>query len=314
MKTIKPNALKKGDTIGIIAPASPPKEDSLIHNSVSYFEKQGFSVKLGEHLFAKNGYLAGTDEQRTSDLHNMFMDKEVKAVFCLRGGYGAGRLLDLIDFSLIKKNPKIFVGYSDITFLQMAFLKKTGLVTFSGPMPAVDFSEEKVDDYTEEHFWKMLTVKKKPGKLENPNVEKFFTLNKGKGEGKLVGGNLTIVSAMLSSDYFPRTSDYILLLEEINEQPYKIDRMLLQIKHSGLFKNASGIILGRFVNCVNDDPQKQTLNLNQVIEDYFDGIDKPVIYNVKHGHVKQNLTLPFGVKYKINASRGFVEIMESPVS
>ena len=162
MRYTKPKRIKKGDLIGIISPASAPDDLSRINSGVRYLEKNGFNVIVGSNVGKNHGYLAGSDDDRISDLHSMFKNKNVKAVLCVRGGYGSPRLLDKIDYSLIKRNPKIFVGYSDITVLQMAFLQKANLVTFAGPMLAVDFYNE-VSPFTEEFFWRMITSNKKLG-------------------------------------------------------------------------------------------------------------------------------------------------------
>ena len=313
MKIIKPKKLKKGDLIGIISPASTPADLSRVEKSVRYFEKLGYRTIVGEHVGKQRGYLAGTDEERLSDLHAMFKDKRVKAIVCLRGGYGSGRLLDKINYRLIRHNPKIFVGYSDITALQMAFLAKSGLVTFAGPMAAVDFYKDEVDDFTEETFWRMITSSKKIGKIFNPLKEPFYSLVKGRGEGRLIGGNLAVFVASLGTPYLPKFKDTVLLIEDIGEAPYRIDRMLNQIKLAGAFKEANGVILGRFVDCYEQDKSSPTLTLNEVIDDYLANLKIPVIYNVKHGHISENLTMPLGIKVKVNTYRGFIEFPESAV-
>ena len=314
MRIVKPKRLKKGDVIGIISPASFPTDVSKIHKGVEYLEKIGYRVEVGENVGQEQGYLAGTDEQRISDIHAMFANKRVKAIMCLRGGYGSGRLLDRIDYSLIRKNPKIFVGYSDITSLQMAFLQKAGLVTFAGPMIAVDFCRDEVDEFTEEFFWRMITSNRKIGKIINPESEPFYSLTKGRGIGRLIGGNLALFTSLLGTPYFPKTKDYILIFEDIGEPPYRIDRMLNQLKLSNVLTKAKGVILGRFVDCYETDESKKTLTLNQVIENYFGKLKLPVIYNIKHGHIVTNITIPFGLNIKINASRKIFEIIESAVN
>ncbi len=313
MKTVKPKKLLKGDLIGIISPASSPDDLTKINKGVEYLESLGYKAAVGKNVGKTNGYLAGTNAERIEDLHSMFSNKEVKAVFTVRGGYGSIRLLDKIDYDLIRKNPKIFVGYSDINALQLAFLKQCGLVTFSGPMVAVDFHNE-VSPFTEENFWKMITSDKKIGKLHNPNEERFFHLTEGKGEGKIIGGNLTIISSMMGTEYLPEFDKSILLLEDINEPPYKVDRMLNQLKLAKVFRKLKGIILGRFVNCYEPDEMKNSLTLNEVIEEYFHSLKIPVIYNFKHGHIKDNLTIPLGLNASVNAGKGIVEITESGVS
>lgn len=313
MRIVKPKRLSKGDVIGIISPASSPDDPSRIDAGVRYFEKLGYKVEVGKNVGKTHGYLAGTDEERLSDLHDMFSNKQVKAIICVRGGYGTPRILDKIDYKLIAKNPKIFVGYSDITALHLAFLQKTGLVTFAGPMAAVDFHGE-VSKYTEEMFWALLTSNKKFGRVEMPNDEKIFQLTKGMARGRIVGGNLALLASLVGTPYMPPVKDKILYMEEVGEVPYRIDRMLNQLKLSNVLKEAAGIILGSFSDCNETDPLKHTLTLGEVITDYFGGMKVPIIYNFKHGHIKDNITMPHGVMTKLNASRGFVEITESAVS
>jgi muramoyltetrapeptide carboxypeptidase len=243
----------------------------------------------------------------------MFHNKNVKAIFSIRGGYGSGRLLDKIDYKLIRNNPKIFVGYSDITALQMAFFTKTGLVTFGGPMVAVDFHDE-ISPFTEEVFWRTITSNKKIGRIQNPRKEKFYLLNKGRGQGRLLGGNLSILTSLMGTEYLPKLKDSILLLEDANEAPYRIDRMFNQLRLAKILKQVSGIILGHFVDCYETDPAKRSFTLNEVIIEYFQNSQLPVLYNVKHGHIKENITIPYGVKCVLNATRGFIEITENAVS
>ena len=315
MKIVKPKKLKKGDVIGIISPASSASDFTRIEKGVKYLEKLGYYVEVGENVGKSHGYLAGTDEERLTDLHSMFKNKNVKAIINVRGGYGSGRLLDKIDYSIIKQNPKIFVGYSDITALQMAFLNKTGLVTFAGPMLAVDFWKDEVNGFTEEFFWNMVTSSKKIGKIINPDNENFYTLTKGRGEGNLVGGNLALLVSLLGTPFAPNFKKSVIMLEEIGEEPYRIDRMLYQLKYAtNNFKEVEGIIIGRFVDCYIKDKESPSLSLNDVISDYFEKLKIPVFYNVKHGHIEQNITIPWGLKTKLNTSRNFIEIVESAVS
>lgn len=312
MKILKPFKLNKGDLVGIISPASSPEDLSKIEKGVKYLESLGYRVEVGKNAGQNFGYLAGSDEQRVSDLHYMFGKKEIKAIICVRGGYGSSRLLDKIDYSIIKKHPKIFVGYSDITALQMAFYKKAGLISFAGPMISVDFSDE-INGFTEEMFWALITCNKKFGKIRNPDNEKFFILKHGKVHSELLGGNLSMLASLTGTEYFPCFDNKILIIEEINEEPYRIDRMLNQIRLQGIFEKIKGIILGRFVDCYETDQYKKSLSLNEVIDDYFGKIKKPIIYNFKHGHVADNITVAFGIKYKIITEDATIEMTESAV-
>ena len=249
MTYIKPKKLRKGDLIGIISPASSPDDLSLIESGVKYIEGLGYHTILGNNVGKSRGYLAGTDAERVDDIHQMFGDKKVKAIFCLRGGYGAFRLLDKIDYKIIRNNPKIFVGFSEITALQMAFLQKANLITFAGPMVVPNFSKE-VSTYTEENFWRMITSTKKLGKVKLPELDKLPSLNSGIAAGRLVGGNLAVFVSLLGTKYLPDLNNKILFLEDINEPPYKIDRMFNQLRLNKVFKKVKGIILGSFVDCI----------------------------------------------------------------
>lgn len=312
MRTIKPSVLKKGDLIGLISPASSPDDLSRIENSVKYFEKLGYSVIVGQNVGKYRGYLAGTDEERLNDLHSMFSNKKVKAIFCLRGGYGAFRLLDKINYRLIKSNPKIFVGYSEITALHNAIYTKTGLITFAGPMPAVDFVNE-ISPFTEEFFWNLVTSPKKMGKIKYPGEPLPQQLNKGIVLDQIFGGNLAVLTALIGTKYLPDLKNKILILEDINEAPYKVDRLLNQLRLSGVFSKIKGLILGRFVDCYEDDANKKTLTLGEVIDDYICPLKIPSIYIFPHGHIKDFVTIPIGLKIKLDSGKKSVEFLEPAV-
>jgi muramoyltetrapeptide carboxypeptidase len=309
---IKPKKMRRGELIGIISPASAPNDMSLVESGVKYIESLGYRTLLGKNVGKLRGYLAGTDEDRVDDIHQMFGDKNVKAIFCLRGGYGAFRLLDKIDYKLIQKNPKIFVGFSEITALQMAFLHRANLITFAGPMVVPNFSSE-IDDFTEEKFWRTITSTSKPGKFQISANKQLLKIEIGETTGRLIGGNLSVFSSLLGTGYLPELKNKILFLEEIDEPPYKIDRMLNQLKLNKSFKQLNGIILGSFSDCVEKDKSKKTLTLEEVWKDYFEPIKIPVIHSFPHGHIKDMVTFPLGIKVKMNVKKGFVEFMESGV-
>jgi len=311
MKYIKPRRLVKGDVIGIISPASAVDDDKLIQNGINYLEGLGYRTEIGNNVGKVRGYLAGTDEERVEDIHQMFNDKKVKAIFCLRGGYGSFRLLNKIDYKLIKNNPKILVGFSEITALQMAFLHKANLITFAGPMLASNFSNG-ISNYTEENFWKIITSPKKPGRIKLSENDSLSTV-KTEISGKLIGGNLSVFTALLGTGYLPEIKNKILLLEEINEPPYKIDRMLNQLKLNKVFNSVNGILLGNFLDCIESDLKKKTLTLEGVLTDYFGDMQIPVIHSFPHGHIKDIITLSLGTTIKINLKQGFVELTESGV-
>lgn len=312
MKVIKPKKLVRGDTIGIITPASHVADATRIEKSVKYFESLGYNVEVSKTVTKGNGYLAGTDDERIDELHKFFSNKKINAIFCARGGYGAARLLNSIDYNIIKKNPKIFVGYSDITAIQLAFFVKTKLVTFAGPMPAVDFYDE-INPYAEEYFWRILTSTKSPQKFTNPNNEHFYSLTSGIADGTLLGGNLCVLTSLAGTAFFPEFKNSILLLEEIGEAPYRIDRMINQLKMMSVLKKIKGVVLGRFLDCIETDTSKSTFSINEVIAHYFGTAKIPILYNVRHGHVKENLTLPIGLNVHINSTKKTMEIKEAAV-
>ena len=313
MRITKPNKLKKGSLIGVISPASSPDDLSTIDSGVSYLEKLGYRVELGRNVGQNHGYLAGTDQQRLDDLHYMFRKKDIKAIFCIRGGYGTPRLLDKIDYNLIRRNPKVFVGYSDITALQMAIFKRTGLVTFAGPMVATDFHND-VSTFAEEMFWRLITSNKKYGQVVQPEGEKIFELHKGQARGRILGGNLAVFTSLVGTKFFPDLKDKILLLEEIGELPYRVDRLLNQLRLSKAFTQIKGVILASFVDCNEHDPLKKTLSLGEVISEYLAGTKMPVVYNFKHGHIRNNITVPMGIMAKLNTAKGTVEYTEGAVA
>jgi muramoyltetrapeptide carboxypeptidase len=312
MRFIKPERLKKGDVIGVISPASSPLDPTKLDSGVKYIERLGYRVEIGKNVGKVNGYLAGTDQERADDLNSMFKNKNVKAIICLRGGYGAFRILDRINYKLIRNNPKIFVGFSEITAIQTAILHKAGLITFAGPMVASDFANG-LSAYTEELFWRLLTSNKKLGRLRYPDQTKLSGITKGSATGRILGGNLAVFNAIIGSPYFPLLKDRILLLEDVAELPYKIDRMFNQLKMLKVFDKVNGIVLGRFVDCYEHDPMKKTLTLGEVMEDYLNDLKIPVVYTFPHGHIKDKITVPIGINIKMNATKGFIEYNEGAV-
>ncbi len=309
MTILKPKALKKGDTIGIVAPASPHSSNDKLTNGIRYFEQLGYKVVIGKHINDKMGYLAGTDKGRASDINNFFRNKNIKAIFCTRGGYGSHRILDLIDYDIIKRNPKIFVGYSDITALQLAIFKKTGLVTFAGPMVIPDLSEKLSID-SEEHFWKCLTSLNPVGVIYLFENQTLKVLTHGKVTGKILGGNLSVIAALAGTSYLPSFINSILTLEDIEERPYRIDRMLQQLKLAGLLNNLSGVILGDFSTCL-PEKNKPSLKLEEIFKSVLKKI--PIMMDFKFGHIRNSITIPYGINVKLDTKKNEISFLESAV-
>lgn len=307
---IKPKSLKFGDTIGIISPSSPTTEEN-VEKAQKVIEDMGFKVKMGKSPYEKYGYLSGRDDIRARDINEMFADKEVDGIICMRGGYGTPRILDLIDYNTIKENPKVFVGYSDITALHIAFNQIADLVTFHGPMVSSDM----IDDFSPLSRDSLLetVMKGQPiGRISNIPDEEVVTINGGITEGEIIGGNLSLIVDTIGTPYEIDTRGKILFIEEISEEPYTIDRMLSQLRLSGKLEMAKGIILGDFNNC---DPKKpeESLSLEEVIRDLIKPLEKPSIFNYQAGHCNPMITIPFGTKVRLDADKGELTILESCV-
>ncbi len=306
---IKPEKIKKGDTIGIVGPGSPMIQERL-NNGIKYLKQIGYNVKLGKHLNDEYGYLAGKDLDRASDINQMFADPEVQAIFCTRGGYGTPRLLDMINYDLIRKNPKIFVGYSDITALQLAIYAKTGVVTFSGPMAAVEMGKG-IEPFTEEHFWSMMSGSA-PAMELNGRDNSLKCLKSGRAEGRLLGGCLSLICSLMGTPYLPDFTDAILLSEEIGEEPYRIDRYLTQLKLSGILNQVNGIILGQFVDCAPES-DAPSLTIEQIIQDLTTDINIPILAGIPYGHIDVKYTMPIGVPILLDSDNQIVELLDNPV-
>ena len=305
---LKPKALKPGDKIGIVATSGPAAAEN-VKSAKEQLEGLGFRVEPAPGCFAPRGYLAGRDELRADNLNKMFADKTIDGIICLRGGYGATRILDKIDFDIIRANPKIFVGYSDVTALHIAINQVCRLVTFHGPMVSSDIAGG-LDDFTEKEFLRAIMRPEPMKYIPNPQNTEIQTLVKGRACGIIIGGNLSLISATMGTRYEIDTEGKILFLEEIAEEPYKIDRMLTQLALAGKFDDASGVILGDWNNC-ESKIYSDSLSLAEVFEDIIIPYGKPTIFNLKAGHCKPRVTLPFGVKALLDADEGRLVIKES---
>jgi muramoyltetrapeptide carboxypeptidase len=308
LKKIKPVRLKKGDTIALIAPAGAVFNKTHIEKIEKRLTSLGFKTKRGKTLFLQEGYLAGDDTLRAKELNGFFKDPSVNAILAMRGGWGCARILDMIDYELIKKNPKIIMGYSDITALLIAITTKTGLITFHGPMGYSSWKQ-----FSTQQVLNVL-VEGKPYKLFNPEnyLEGLVTLSAGKSSGELIGGNLTVITSLIGTKYEPDWSNKILFLEETSEEPYRIDRMLWQLKLAGVYNKINGCVLGAFNKCDPEEPQK-SFSLNQVLNQHFKHQKFPVYKGAAFGHIVPKFTLPIGAKVKINANDFYIELMEKSV-
>jgi len=317
MKKLKPQRLKKGDTIGLITPAGPIRPEQL-ESTKAILAKLGFKTKHTENVLLQKGYLAGTDEQRLDDLHLMFQDESVDAIICIRGGYGTPRILADIDYDLIRSNPKIFIGYSDITALLQAIYKFSGLITYHGVVGISDFTK-----YTQNNFLDIFT---KPSdtlliqsvEYDDAQDESYqpFVIKHGNVRGELAGGNLALIAALMGTPFEIGFEDKLVFIEDIGEAPYSVDRMLTQLILSGKLQKAKAVVLGVFNDCnFNDDDitAENSLSLKEVLIDRLSGLNIPVVYGFSFGHIANQAIFPIGIKAKLDTKKMTIELLENVV-
>ena len=315
---IKPKALKAGDTVGLITPATyVPDPDRLAaaERALKYF---GLKMKMGKNAGKRLGDYRSSVVERTDDLHAMFRDPEVNAVFAIRGGYGSAQLLDRIDYDLIRKNPKIFLGYSDITAMHLAINRHAGLVTFHGPIALSIFT-----DYTQQSFRKVLFNSEPAGKFTNYQKENGIqpthplrTIRAGVATAPLIGGNLSLIAATMGTPYEIDTRNKILFIEDVGEEAYSIDRMLTQLRLAGKLQQAAGIVFGECQDCGPRDFQPSFAggySLGEVLDNLLGDLKVPVLSGLTIGHTDDQLTLPLGIMATLDATNGTLELKEAAV-
>lgn len=315
---IKPAHLEPGDTIGIIAPASPPRDPDAIDCGVAWLEQLGFRVKLAKHVRARAGFLAGTDTERAADLMQMFADPKVKAILCVRGGYGTGRLLPLVDYGLIRRNPKVFVGHSDVTALLCAIRARANLVTFHGPMLTGAFAKANLPAFTRESFLRTIMRPEAAGSIcQGYNRRTVTTLHNGVAKGELVGGNLSVLCTLIGTPYQPVFRARILFFEDVDEPPYRIDRMLTHLLNAGLLQQVAGVAVGTNKNCnepVVTKTKEYRQTLDDVLEDRLGALNVPVVIGLPFGHGAFNATIPIGGTALLDANNADLVLTEAPVA
>jgi muramoyltetrapeptide carboxypeptidase len=318
---LKPPVLRPGDTVGMVAPASNVYEPEDLQIARETMQQYGFKVVLGRNIMAQNGYLAGSDAERAADLNEMFRRPDIRGIVTFSGGYGCSRILPLLDYAQIQRSPKVIVGHSDITALLIGLNRKTGLITFHGSSGLTG-----VGDYAREHFRRAIMTAATLGEIAKPpptpegTVERnnrLITLVPGQATGPLVGGNLTLVTNLIGTPYEPDTRGKILFLEEIDEEPYRVDRMLTQLWLAGKLQDAAGIALGHFVDCYPKDYKAsfpQTISLENILRDRFLPLGKPTLYNLMFGHIRENAVLPIGATATLDATSRTLIVNESAVN
>jgi muramoyltetrapeptide carboxypeptidase len=312
---VKPRVLRPGDTVGLVTPSTYVSDPDRLWLAQKTIEELGLRWKMGRRVGRREGYLGGTVEERVEDLHAMFADPEVKAVFCIRGGYGSAMLLDRLDYGLIRKNAKILLGYSDITALHLGIQRMAGLVTFHGPVVLSGLS-----DWTLEHLRRALFETKPLGRLSNPPEPRpirprhpWRAVRAGKARGRLAGGNLTLISTTLGTPYEIETEGRILVLEDVGEEPYSIDRMLTHLRLAGKLRGIRGLVFGECASCRPREFQpgfESTFSVGEVVQNLLGGLDVPVLTGLVIGHTDDQLTLPLGVEAELDADAGALTILE----
>ena len=295
-----PPSLQPGARIGLIAPSSPIYEEENRQKAIQLLEGMGFAVTVGQSLNEQRGYLSGSDSLRAHDVNSAFANPDIDAVVCLRGGYGAARLLPMLDYDMIRINPKPFVGFSDITALHCAFQVKCGLVTFHGPMAGAHWPVGLRENNSRSGWLRAMSDTNPLGPMENPDGAPFEAFREGEAEGVLTGGNLTVLNNLLGTEYMPDLDGKILLLEDVGEKPYRIDAMLTQLRNTGLLKKCAGFILGDFTDC-GGDPSKPSLTLQEIFEELLPS-NKPILQSVHAGHGHDKITLPLNIPYRLQGN------------
>ncbi|AVR44082.1 LD-carboxypeptidase [Christiangramia fulva] len=316
-KIIKPEHLKEGDTVGIVSPASAIFETQPYQIAKETFEAMGLKVKFGKYVKSRYGHLAGTDNERAEELNNMFLDSDVQAIISLRGGSGAARILPLLDYEAIKNNPKIFVGYSDITALHLGIFEKTGLVTFHGPLATSTWNTFAYDHFRNLLFAGDEVLLKNPDSKGDELVQttnRIRTIQPGKAKGKLLGGNLSVMTGIMGTEYFPKDwKGKILYTEDVGEKIYSIDRMMTQLQLGGVLDQISGFIFGKCTDCDPGGSGYGSLTLEEVIDHYIKPHGIPAFSGSMIGHLDDNFTIPNGISAEIDADKGTIQLLEPPV-
>lgn len=316
--TLKPKRLAMGDTVMLVAPANATFNTVELQIAKESLEALGFKVRIGPHLLDRYGYLAGDDKARADDINSAFADKSVAAVHAIRGGWGSARLLPHLDFDTVRRNPKVLIGYSDITALLLSIHAKTGLVTFHGPIGLGRWDEFSLEYYKRVLFnGEQVAYTNKKGLSErNALTQVEFrtqTITPGKARGRLLGGNLTVLTAILGSPYLPDWDNTILFTEDTHEDFYRIDRMLTQLELAGVLGKIKGFVFGACAECGPGDGNYGALTLEEIFADHIKPLGVPAWQGAMIGHSQPQWTLPEGVQVEIDADAGTMRLLEAPV-
>lgn len=310
--SILPNPIQKGDTVGLISPSAATADRMEFTFAKEALEALGFKVKLGANLKNRRGHLAGTDEERAEDLNSMFSDHEIKAIVCIRGGSGAARILPLIDYEQIRKNPKPLMGYSDITALHCAIYSQTGLISFHGPNGTGSWNSFNVKQFEQVFFEKKQVLyqneQSNSGDLVIKN-NRIQTLTPGQASGQILGGNLTVLTALSGTPYYPDFKNAILYIEDIGEDPYRIDRMMSTLKLNGTLDVIAGFVFGQCSDCTPGGGYG-SLTVDQVLDDYVLPLGIPAYSGAMIGHIPKQFIIPNGALVQLDADQGSIQLTQ----
>ena len=314
---ILPRRLSAGDTVALVAPASATFNSVDVAIARESLEGLGLKVKVGEHVLSRHGYLSGTDKDRAADINRFFRDDDVRAVLPIRGGWGSSRVLPHLDFDLIRRNPKVLLGYSDITALHLAIHAKTGLVTFHGPNGMGRWDEWSVDIVRRMLFHGEAMTLANPRKLSDRNAltpieHRVQTIRAGTAQGRLIGGNLTVMTAILGSPFVPSTDGAILFLEDVGEDLYRIDRMFTQLKLAGILDRIRGFVFGTCSEC-GPGEGFASLTLEEILADHITPLGVPAWFGAMIGHATPQWTVPVGAEAEIDGAAGTIRLLAPAV-
>jgi muramoyltetrapeptide carboxypeptidase len=294
----RPLPLRPGQTIAVVAPASAPRDVHKLLGGILHLKDRGFDVEVGRAAYAPHGYLCGTDAERLDEFNAFLRRPDVAALFCVRGGYGALRLLPHLDYAAARRHPKLLVGYSDITALHLALYQHAGWTGLSGPMVAVEW--DALGEQTERLFWE-LAHGGTPGPLLGPGGETLQPVRTGSAEGVLLGGNLSMVTRLVGTPYLPDLEGALLFVEDVGEAPYRIDALFAQLRLAGLLDRLGGLVLGAFTEAT-PLPDRPSLTVEEVLDDYVGSLPYPVASGLVYGHFPVKNTLPIGVRARLKVT------------
>ena len=313
---LKPPRLKPGDTVGLVCPAAPAYSRETVRVTIESLAALGLKTKLAPHFYDRYGYLAGRDADRAADLNAMFADPSVNMVMAMHGGWGCARLLSQLDYTLIRQNPKLLIGYSDITALLLGIYAKTGLTTMHGPEGAATWNAYTVD------WFRRVLMAGETVQFQNPvdkddtlarTKDRITTLRPGTARGQLVGGNLTVLCHLIGSPYVPDWRGKILFVEDVHEDVYSVDRMLTHLKLAGILDQVAGFVFGKCTKCDAGSGGYGSLTLEEVLTEHIGSLTVPAYAGAMIGHIADKFTVPIGINAEMNANTGTIQLLESAV-